>query len=282
MNDAAQDNGYKYNGKELNEDWGLGWYDYGARWYMPDVGRWGAVDPLAEKYSPFSPFGYAADSPIMYIDPNGAEIFIWHWDSGTETWVKGHLNKETAEIFKAFAQTSVGKNFLAKYAKQNQVLGGLKFLADGKYADQNLNFFEYSQYGNDIGGSSFRINGNKVEFDIKLNYAEVNEPFGRETSALTIGHEAFIHTDQTDDLLISAIRTKNQKQLDLLKKEAKESSDLRAKPAHDKYIKGVLEFSKLFNEYYLQLVELSTNGKIKVLNSSNIKKAKIKHDNKYK
>ena len=110
----------------------------------------------------------------------------------------------------------------------------------------------------------------------------MNEPFGRETSALTIGHEAFIHTDQTDDLLISAIRTKNQKQLDLLKKEAKESSDLRAKPAHDKYIKGVLEFSKLFNEYYLQLVELSTNGKIKVLNSSNINKAKIKHDNKYK
>jgi RHS repeat-associated protein len=43
MNDAARDNGYKYNGKELNEDWGLGWYDYGARWYMPDLGdggRW--------------------------------------------------------------------------------------------------------------------------------------------------------------------------------------------------------------------------------------------------
>ncbi len=40
MNDAAQDNLYKYNGKELNGDFGLNWMDYGARWYDGTLGRW--------------------------------------------------------------------------------------------------------------------------------------------------------------------------------------------------------------------------------------------------
>ncbi|WP_390456496.1 RHS repeat domain-containing protein, partial [Chryseobacterium sp. Alg-005] len=44
---------YKFNGKELQEN---GMYDYGARMYMPDIGRWGVVDPLAEKMTRHSPY----------------------------------------------------------------------------------------------------------------------------------------------------------------------------------------------------------------------------------
>ncbi len=42
---TAKENRYKYNGKELINDLDLNWYDYGARMYMADIGRWGAVDP---------------------------------------------------------------------------------------------------------------------------------------------------------------------------------------------------------------------------------------------
>ena len=62
---------YKYNGKELQE---TGMYDYGARFYMPDIGRWGVIDPLAEKYQPMSTYNYGGNNPIMMIDPNGMEI----------------------------------------------------------------------------------------------------------------------------------------------------------------------------------------------------------------
>jgi RHS repeat-associated protein len=59
---------YKYNGKELQES---GMYDYGARLYMPDLGKWGVVDPLAEFQQSFSPYAYVYNNPIRLTDPSG-------------------------------------------------------------------------------------------------------------------------------------------------------------------------------------------------------------------
>ena len=63
---------YKYNSKELQMETGM--YDYGARFYMPDLARWGVIDPLAEKYVNWTSYNYTMNNPMRFIDPNGMEV----------------------------------------------------------------------------------------------------------------------------------------------------------------------------------------------------------------
>ena len=68
------ENKYLYNGKELNTDWDINLYEYGARWYDPAIGRFTTIDRFAEKYNSYSPYSYAAGNPIKFIDVNGDSI----------------------------------------------------------------------------------------------------------------------------------------------------------------------------------------------------------------
>jgi RHS repeat-associated protein len=61
-------NKYQYNGKEWNDDFGLGWNDYGFRMYDPEIGRWSVIDALSEKYSGYSQYNYVKNNPVRNID----------------------------------------------------------------------------------------------------------------------------------------------------------------------------------------------------------------------
>jgi RHS repeat-associated protein len=62
---------YKFGGKEYSQDLDLNTYDFGARNYDPALARWMNIDPLAEMMRRHSPYNYAFNNPIFFIDPDG-------------------------------------------------------------------------------------------------------------------------------------------------------------------------------------------------------------------
>ncbi|NJN34173.1 MAG: RHS repeat-associated core domain-containing protein [Saprospiraceae bacterium] len=120
----GEGNKYGYNGKELNDDFGLGWNDYGARFYDAAVGRWVAVDPLASLYHSESSYHYAKNNPVRYVDLDGMASYSYDWKAQKYKNESGDV-VEWSEVESSIAKPKLTA-FIANIGKGN---GGVKGFA---------------------------------------------------------------------------------------------------------------------------------------------------------
>jgi len=113
---------------------GEGALSLNLRMYDVTIGRWNGVDRQAENYIPISPYAYVANNPMIFIDPNGEEIWLADTEGNRYKYDNGNLydgegnrvkNKDLSKEVKTLRNTLItigstrnGKKVIKELSKE--------------------------------------------------------------------------------------------------------------------------------------------------------------------
>ncbi len=161
-----------YNGKELQEDFDLNWYDYGARFYDVELVRWHVVDPLAESAYSWTPYRYGFNNPIKYIDPNG--LFETVKPTGDEAlkMIKNTLTSKDAKYIKLDKNGNIDRKLINSHTSESGNYNSLKEMVN---SDKVVEVSTAEQFN--------FVDENGKQGNVRMNYSPQDPQFPNEVDS---------------------------------------------------------------------------------------------------
>lgn len=151
-----------FTGKEHQEEFDIEWVDVTARNYDPALGRWMNIDPMAELMRRHSPYNYAFNSPIYFMDPDGMTPYSAGDAYGTSY---GHASLPR-QIRPHGGGELIGAGTSENTSSNDTSRGGIRMYANNEKGDSTL----FAHIKTDKVDASYHFSGFTYKGDEVVEY----------------------------------------------------------------------------------------------------------------